>query len=78
MSDTTTSLDTHSLLLDARLRVLNRERVTPEDMRRILLSIAHDRENAARAGARNRAAAKKAVAAPTLDIDTLFGTPSHE
>jgi hypothetical protein len=76
MTDTT-SLDTHSLLLDARLRVLNRERVTPEDMRRILLSIAHDRENAARAGARNRAAAKKAVA-PTLDIDTLFGTPSHE
>lgn len=72
----TSSLDTLARLQDVRLRVFNRERVTPEEMRLLLLDIVRDRENASRAGAKSRAAAKKAAAtpAPALDINTLFGT----
>ena len=71
MSD---SLDTLASLQDIRLRVYNRERISPAEMRKLLLDICRDRENASKAGARNRAAAKKAVAS-TLDINELFGAP---
>jgi len=71
----TASLDTLASLQDIRLRVFNRERISPAEMRKLLLDISRDRENASRAGARSRAAAKKAdKSAPVqLDINTLFG-----
>lgn len=73
----TSSLDTLARLQDIRLRVYNRERITPAEMRTLLLDIMRDRENASRAGAKARTAAKKAASsAPvTLDINQLFGTP---
>jgi hypothetical protein len=68
------SLDTLSRLNDVRLRVFNRERVSPEEMRLLILDIVRDRENASRAGAKSRAAAKKAASAPTpLNLADLFG-----
>lgn len=75
MSD---SLDTLARLQDIRLRVFNRERISPQEMRALLLDICRDRENASRAGAKARTAARKAAGtttAPTLDINTLFGVP---
>lgn len=75
MSDSS-SLDTLARLQDVRLRVFNRERISPEDMRALLLDIDRDRGNAARAGAKNRAAAKKAAAAPApLNLADLFSLP---
>ncbi len=67
-------LDTLSRLQDIRLRIANRERIEPAEMRAILLDIARDRESASKLGARNRAAAKKATGATPvqLDITTMF------
>jgi hypothetical protein len=75
------SLDTLSRLQDIRLRVFNRERISPAEMRTLLLDIMRDRENAAHAGAKARTAAKKAAGSATaataapvqLDINALFG-----
>ena len=76
MSDTPT--DTASRLLDIRLRIHNRERITPAEMRAILLDIARDRENAAKYAARDRRAAKKTAAggsAPSINVNDLFKVP---
>lgn len=74
----TDTLDTLSRLQDIRLRICNRERVSPEEMHSLLLDIMRDREATARVAPKARAAARKAVAAdkPPLSIDDLFGTPT--
>jgi hypothetical protein len=68
--------DTASRLLDIRLRIHNRERITPAEMRSILLDIARDRENAAKYAARDKRAAKRAASgatpAPSLNLDEMF------
>ncbi len=79
MSDTT--LDTAARLTDIRLRIYNRERITPAEMRSILLDIARDRESASKLSVKARRDAKKAVSsnaatAPSIDIDSMFSIKS--
>lgn len=68
-----TSLETQSRLTDIRLRIYNRERITPAEMRTLLRDIMRDRESASRVAAKARRDVKKA-SAPTVSInmDELF------
>lgn len=73
-SDTT--LATQARLADIRLRVINRETVTRDEYRSLLLDLRRDRDNTARSGRAAAAAKRKASTAVTpqsLDLNTLFG-----
>lgn len=73
-SDTT--LATQARLADIRLRVINRETVTRDEYRDLLLDLRRDRDNTARSGRAATVAKRKAsiaVTPATLDLNTLFG-----
>lgn len=69
-----TSLDTQARLTDIRLRIYNRERITPAEMRAVISDIIRDRESASRIAAKARRDVKRAsVATPiAIDMDELF------
>jgi hypothetical protein len=74
-SDSDLSLDSQLLLNDVRLRVLNRQPVTPDEYRKLLSSLRGDRENAARASAAAKRTAKRvmgATATPSISVTDLF------
>jgi len=78
MSDDTSTLHAQSRLADIRLRVLNRERVPPEEFRELLLDLMHSRDasaaaNRASSAAKSRANKKSATPARTLNLADLFG-----
>lgn len=69
------SLDSQLLLTDVRLRVLNRQPVTPDEYRKLLSSLRGDRENAARASAAAKRTAKRvmgATAPATISVTDFF------
>lgn len=79
-----TNLDTQARLADIRLRVINREPISTDEYRSLLLDLRRDRDNTAR-NARSATAAKRrentrsaTVAPQTLDLNTLFGVTSKE
>ncbi len=79
--DDTSTLHAQAALADVRLRVLNRERVPPEEFRSLLLDLMHSRDASAAAN-RSASAAKsraKKVSAPsrTLNLADLFGPPKE-
>lgn len=63
-------IDTIAHLQDIRIRVLNRERVTPAEMRDLLSDLRRDRENTAKTA--RSATAKKKAATASLSLDQLF------
>ncbi len=72
-----TFLDAQLALADLRLRVLNRETITPDEYRRVMQALRGDRDNAARASATHRRAASKIMGTgtgkpATLALDQLF------
>ena len=73
-----TDADTHAALADLRIRVLNNEPVSATEYRDLLMDLRRNRVGAAAASSRARATAKRTLAAPTLDINTLFGGPTDE
>ncbi len=80
--DDTSTLHAQAQLADVRLRVLNRERVPPEEFRSLLLDLMHSRDASA-AASRSASAAKsranKKVSAPSrsLNLAELFGPPKE-
>lgn len=78
MSDTASTADplaTQARLQDVRLRILNGERVPPDEMRELLSDIRRDRENAARLGRKGTTKRKPAAAgAVNVNLDELFPT----
>jgi hypothetical protein len=75
------TLDAQAELADIRLRVLNRERVPPEEFRKLLLNLTRARDGAARA-AKSATAAKsrenKKSAKVSLGLTDLFPQVSKD
>ena len=73
------ALAAQAALADVRLRVLNRERVPPEEFRSLLLDLMRSREataaQARSATARKSRENKKTAAPTTLNLAQLFGPP---
>ena len=76
LDDDISTLDAQASLADIRLRVLNRERVPPDEMRLLLANLTRSRDNAARA-AKSATAAKsrenRKAARPQVSLSDLFG-----
>jgi hypothetical protein len=82
MPDDTSTLHAQAALADVRLRVLNRERVPPEEFRSLLLDLMHSRDASAAANrsasaAKSRANKKSASATPVRTLADLFGPPKE-
>ncbi len=80
--DDTSTLHAQAALADVRLRVLNRERVPPEEFRSLLLDLMHSRDasaaaNRAASATKSRANRKSASATPTRTLADLFGPPKE-
>ena len=69
------TLDAQAELADIRLRVLNRERVPPEEFRKLLLNLTRARDGAARAA---KARENKKSAKVSLGLTDLFPQVSKD
>lgn len=78
MPDDTSTLHAQASLADIRLRVLNRERVPPEEFRSLLLDLMRSRDAtaaAAKSASATKSRASKRLSAPTRTLADLFGPP---
>lgn len=70
------ALATQTRLQDIRLRILNGDRVQPDEMRELLSDLRRDRENASRSRTRAKAKGAGSVGGskPAIDLNELFPT----